>query len=259
MKQYKDVSYDFTGKVALFTGATSGVLQQVAVAFGEAGAKVALTVNKNTAGANESIAAIEAAGSQARAYACDIANVTQIERTVAQVINDFGQIDILVNGAGVLVRTQSEDAAEDGWDYVMDVQAKGSFFMCKEVGRHMLQRGAGGKIINTSSMLAFSGGYLVASYAAAKGAVSQFTKALCNEWAGKGINVNAVAPGYVISRVTQTLFDDPVRGPQITARIPAGRWATSDDMAGPYLFLASEASEYLHGTILPADGGYLAR
>lgn len=259
MKQYKDVSYDFTGKVALFTGATSGVLQGVAVAFGEAGANVALTMNTNTTGANETKTAIEAAGSECRVYPCDIGQVSQIEQTVAAVLRDFGKIDILVNGAGVLVRTPSEEAAEDGWDYVLDVQAKGSFFMCREVGRHMLERGGGGRIINTSSMLAFSGGYLVASYAAAKGAVSQFTKALCNEWAGKGINVNAVAPGYVISRVTQPLFDDPVRGPQITARIPAGRWATSEDMAGPYLFLASEASEYLHGTILPADGGYLAR
>ncbi|MFC1552570.1 SDR family oxidoreductase [Candidatus Latescibacterota bacterium] len=259
MKQYKDVTYDFSGKVAIITGASSGIFQGVAKAYGEAGAKVALTSNKNTAGCEETKRLIEQAGGEAKIYTCDVADVSQIEKTVAAVIEDFGKIDVLVNGAGVLVRSKSEEVAEEDWDFVMDVQCKGSFFFCKEVGGHMLKRGEGGKIINTSSMLAFNGGYTVASYAAAKGAVSQFTKALCNEWAGQNINVNAVAPGYVVTRVTKPLFDDPVRGPQITSRISCGRWATPEDMAGPFLFLGSDSSNYMHGTIVPVDGGWLAR
>ena len=259
MKQYKDVTYDFSGKVAVITGASSGIFKSVAVAYGEAGAKVALTSNKNTAGCEETKNLIEETGSEARIYQCDVSQVPRIEKTVAQIIKDFGKIDVLINGAGVLIRSKSEEAKEEDWDFVMDVQSKGSFFLCKEVGRHMLERGEGGKIINTSSMLAWNGGYTVASYAAAKGAVTQFTKALCNEWAGKNINVNAVAPGYVVTRVTKPLFDDPVRGPQITARIPCGRWAEPEDMAGAFLFLGSEAADYVHGTILPVDGGWLAR
>lgn len=259
MKKYKDVTYDFSGKVALITGASSGIFQAVARAYGEAGAKVALTGNINISGCEETKKMIEDAGSEAKIYKCNVTEVSEIEATIARIIKDFGKIDVLVNGAGVLIRSKSEEVKEEDWDFVMDVQSKGSFFLCKEVGRHMLERGEGGKIINTSSMLAWSGGYTVASYAAAKGAISQFTKALCNEWASKNINVNAIAPGYVITRVTQPLFDDPVREPQITARIPCGRWAEPEDMAGPFLFLGSDSANYIHGTILPVDGGWLAR
>jgi len=259
MKKYKDVTYDFSGKVALITGASSGIFQAVARAYGEAGAKVALTSNINTAGCEETKKMIEKTGGEAKIYKCNIGEISEIEATVAKIINDFGKIDVLVNGAGVLIRSKSEEVKEEDWDFVMDIQCKGSFFLCKEVGRHMLERGEGGKIINTSSMLAWSGGYTVASYAAAKGAISQFTKALCNEWASKNINVNAVAPGYVVTRVTQPLFDDPVRGPRITARIPCGHWAEPEDMAGPFLFLGSDSANYIHGTILPVDGGWLAR
>ena len=259
MKKYKDVVFDFSGKVAIVTGASSGIFQAVAVAFGEAGAKVVLTSNKNTEGCEETKKRIEAVGGEAKIYQCNVAEVSQIEKTVAQVIKDFGKIDILINGAGVLARSKSEEAKEEDWDYVMDVQCKGAFFMCREVGKHMIARGQGGKIVNTSSMLAFSGGFLVASYAAAKGGITQFTKALCNEWASKNINVNAIAPGYVITRVTKPLFDDPTREPSITARIPAGKWADPEDMSGAFLFLASSASDYMHGAIVPVDGGWLAR
>ena len=259
MKKYKDVAYDFSGKVAVITGASSGIFQAVATGYGAAGAKIALTCHKNITGCEETKKRIEEAGSEAKIYQCDVAQVAQIEKTVAQIIKDFGKIDVLVNGAGVISRSKSEDVKEEDWNFIMNVHNNGSFFMCREVGRHMIERGEGGKIINTSSLLAFSGGYTVASYAAAKGAITQFTKALCNEWASKNINVNAIAPGYVLTRVTRPLYDDPVRGPSITSRIPVGKWANPEDMVGPFLFLGSEASDYIHGTILPVDGGWLAR
>jgi 2-dehydro-3-deoxy-D-gluconate 5-dehydrogenase len=179
--------------------------------------------------------------------------------TVKQVINDFGKIDVLINGAGVLFRSKSEELPEDKWDFVMDIQCKGSFFMCREVGRHMIERGQGGKIINVSSMLAWSGGYLVASYAAAKAGIAQYTKALCNEWAKYGINVNAVAPGYFLTDITRPIHDDPQRNATILDRLPVGRWGMPEDLVGPCLFLGSAASDYMHGAIVPIDGGWLAR
>lgn len=256
---YTNVSFDFKGKVALITGASTGIFAAVATAFGAAGAKLALTGHRNTAGVEAVKARVEASGGKVRIYSCDIANEQQIVETVAQVIADYGRIDILINGAGVIYRAKSEDHPTDKWRLVMDVDCNGPFFLCREVGRHMIECGGGGKIVNCSSLLAWSGGYTVPAYAAAKGAVSQFTKALCNEWASHGINVNAIAPGYVVTEMTQALRDDPVREPQISARIPAGRWAEPEDIAGLCLFLASDAADYIHGVTIPVDGGWMAR
>ena len=258
MKKYKDVTYDFSGKVAVITGGSSGIFQGVAKGYGEAGAAVAI-VDVNMKGAEETKKAIEDKGGTAKAYNCDVSNVPDIVDTVARIIKDFRKIDILINGAGVLWRSKSEEYPEDKWDFVLDVQAKGTFFMCREVGRHMIERGEGGKIVNTSSMLAWSGGFLVPSYAAAKAAIHQFTKSLCNEWAPHGINVNAVAPGYILTEITRPIHDDPKRNPTILGRLPVGRWGNPEDMVGPFLFLGSEAADYIHGTIVPVDGGWLAR
>ena len=258
MKSYNGVTFDFAGKTVVVTGAGSGIFQAVATGFGEAGASVAVIGHRNMQGAEQTHRSILDLGGRAEVYSLDVTDVPAIERTVSQIIGDFGQIDILVNGAGVLVRGKSEEYPEDKWDLVVDVNCKGTFFMCREVGRHMISRG-GGKIVNCSSMLAWSGGLNVASYAAGKAGVHQLTKSLCNEWAQHGVNVNAVAPGYVLTEITRPLKDDPSRNPSIMARLPVGRWGEPEDMVGPFLFLASSAADYIHGTILPVDGGWLAR
>lgn len=258
MKKYNGVTFDFSGKVAVITGASSGIFQGVAMGYGEAGADVAI-VDINMDGAEKTRKAIEDMGSKAKVYKCDVSKVPEIVDTVKAIIADFGKIDVLINGAGVLFRAKSEEYPEDKWDLVVDVQAKGTFFMCREVGRHMIERGEGGKIVNTSSMLAWSGGYLVPSYAAGKAAITQFTKSLCNEWAQHNINVNAVAPGYILTEITRPIHDDPQRNKTILDRLPVGRWGTPEDMVGPFLFLGSAASDYMHGTIVPVDGGWLSR
>jgi 2-dehydro-3-deoxy-D-gluconate 5-dehydrogenase len=258
MKSFKDVTFDFAGKVAVITGASSGIFQAVAKGYGEAGAAVAVC-DVNMAGSEETRKAIEEKGGVARVYNCDVSKVPVIVDTVARIIKDFGKIDILINGAGVLFRAKSEEYPEDKWDFVMNIQCKGAFFMCREVGRHMLERGKGGKIVNVSSMLYWSGGYMVPSYSAAKAGITQITKALCNEWAPRGINVNAVAPGYILTQITRPIHDDPTRDRSVLDRLPVGRWGVPDDLVGPFLFLGSEAADYIHGTVLPVDGGWLAR
>ncbi len=257
MKKYDAATFDFSGKVVLVTGAASGIFQGVAQGFGEAGADVAI-VDMNMAGAEETKKSIEAMGQKSEVYKCDVSNVPMVVETVEKIIKDFGKIDVLVNGAGVLFRAKCEEYPEEKWDFVLNVQAKGTFFMCREVGRHMLERGSG-KIVNCSSMLAWTGGYLVPSYAAAKAAITQFTKSLCNEWSSRGVNVNAIAPGYIITDITRPIHDDPERNATIMDRLPVGRWGEPADLVGPVLFLSSEASDYIHGAILPVDGGFLSR
>ncbi len=258
MKTFDGVTYDLSGRVAVITGGSSGIFQAVAKGYGEAGADVAI-VDVNMDGAGQTKKAIEEMGRKAEVYQCDVSKVPQIVETVEKIIGDFGKVDVLVNGAGVLFRSKSEEYPEDKWDFVLNVQAKGTFFMCREVGRHMIERGEGGKIVNCSSMLAWSGGYLVPSYAAAKAAITQFTKSLCNEWAPHNINVNAIAPGYILTEITRPIMEDPDRNKTILDRLPVGRWGDPEDLVGPFLFLGSGASDYIHGTILPVDGGWLAR
>ena len=258
MKSFKDVTFNFSGKVAVITGASSGIFQAVARGYAEAGATVVIC-DVNMAGAEETRKMIEDAGGSAKIYNCDVSKVPVIVETVAQILKDFGKIDVLINGAGVNYRSPSVDLSEEKWDFVVDIQAKGTFFMCREVGRHMIERGQGGKIVNTSSMLAWSGGYIVPAYAAGKAAITQVTKALCNEWSSLGINVNAIAPGYILTQITKPMHDDPIRNRTVMDRLPVGRWGVPDDLVGPFLFLGSEAADYIHGSVLPVDGGWLAR
>ena len=174
------------------------------------------------------------------------------------VIQQLGGLDILVNNAGIIRRTDAEHHSDEDWDEVLEIDLTSAFRLCRAAGTHMLPQRRG-KIINVTSLLAFQGGIRVPAYAAAKGGLAQLTKALANEWAGRGVNVNAIAPGYMRTDNTQALFDDPVRNEQITARIPAGRWGTPDDLAGACVFLASQASDYVHGHVLVVDGGWMGR
>ena len=259
MKQFTNISFDFTGKTAIVTGASSGIFQSVAEGFGEAGARVAIIYSRNTKGAEVTKTAIEKSGSEARVYQCDVSKSTEVTDTVARIIEEMDGIDVLVNGAGVNVRSASEEYPEETWDYVMDVNCKGTFMMCRETGRFMLARGKGGKIVNCSSLLAWSGGLLVPAYAASKAGVHQLTMALCNEWSKHGINVNGVAPGYIETDITLPIKNDEVRNKTIMDRVPVGRWGVPDDIVGTVLFLASGASNFMHGVTLPVDGGWMAR
>lgn len=255
MKNYTDL----TGKKAIVTGAAQGLSLGMAEGLMEAGAKVCIIdVNPKA----EEVAKEKCA----QGYACHavIANLTEEEdRKVkfSQAVEMLGgRLDILVNGAGVQRRHKSEEFPKEDWDFVMNVNLNAVFYMCQLAVKQFMAQNSKGKIINIASMLSFFGGYTVPAYAASKGAVAQLTKAFCNEWAEKGINVNALAPGYMATEMNTALMDPAnPRYQAITERIPAKKWGTGDDMKGPCVFLASEASDYLNGAIIPVDGGYLVR
>jgi 2-deoxy-D-gluconate 3-dehydrogenase len=247
--------FDLTGRVALVTGASRGLGAAMARALANAGADVALH-----ASASDATATAQAIGSRVRTItlAADLRDRAQTERLVSQTIERMGSIDILINNAGIIRRTPAADHTDEDWDDVIEIDLSSAFRLCRAAGRHMLARGRG-KIINVTSLLAFQGGIRVPAYAAAKGGLAQLTKALANEWAGRGVNVNAIAPGYMQTDNTRALFDDPVRNQEITNRIPAGRWGKPDDLAGAAVFLASAASDYVHGHVLVVDGGWMGR
>ncbi len=247
--------FSLKGKVALFTGGSRGLGQAMAVGLAKAGADVAVLARKRN---QEVIDAITAQGVRGEFYEHDLADIEGIPALVARVKKDFGHIDILVNNAGVQSRHKAADFPKADWDFVINVNMNAVFFMCQEVGRLMLAQGQG-KIINLSSLLAFQGGLTVPAYAASKGAVAQFTKSLANEWASKGINVNCITPGYMATEMNTALMADPTRSRQIMDRIPAGRWGKPDDMVGAIVYLASAASDYVHGSTLVIDGGWLGR
>lgn len=196
-------------------------------------------------------------GSTAHAIAVDLSDEASVASAAAQALA-LGQVDILVNNAGTQIRHDAVEFPLADFDTVMNVNTRAVFQLCQLFGAPMLERG-NGKIINMASMLTFQGGFRVPAYAASKGAVAQLTKALCNEWAGRGVNVNAVAPGYIATDMNEALLADEERNEQILMRIPAGRWGNPDDLAGAVLFLASGAADYIHGTVLPVDGGWLSR
>jgi len=248
--------FNLTDKVALVTGASRGLGRGMAIGLAEAGADVALVARSDAV--QETKAAIEHLGRRATAIQADVTGAGAAERIVAQVVEALGRLDILVNNAGTTARHKPEDFPEADWDRVLDVNLKSVWMLCQAAGRHMLSRG-GGKIVNITSLLSFSGGILVPAYAASKGAVAQLTKALANDWAARGIHVNAIAPGYMATELTEAIRNDPQRNPAILSRIPAGRWGTPQDLAGPAVFLASDASDYLHGHVLLVDGGWMAR
>jgi len=245
------------GRVALVTGANRGIGAALATALAEAGADVALLGRSEPA---QTRGHIEDAGRQALWIDLDVGTATPagLAATVSTVVGELGRLDILVNNAGIIRRAAAVEHPGTDWDDVMAVNVDAVFHLCQAAGRVMLAQGSG-KIINIASMLSFQGGIRVPSYTAAKHAVLGLTRALANEWAGAGVNVNAIAPGYIGTDNTAALRADPERERSIVERIPAGRWGTPDDLAGAIVFLASDASRYVHGAVLPVDGGWLAR
>jgi 2-dehydro-3-deoxy-D-gluconate 5-dehydrogenase len=246
------------GKVALVTGASRGLGAAMAIALASAGADVALHA---TTLPTATAADIQQAwpGRRTHVLAADMRSREASTRLVDDTVAALGRLDILVNNAGVIRRKAVIDHDDELWDEVLAINLTGVFRLSRAAGRHMLERGGGGKIINVSSLLAFQGGVTVPGYAAAKGGVAQLTKALANEWAAEGINVNAIAPGYMETDVTTALRADATRLRQITERIPAGRWGQPRDLAGAAIFLASPASDYVNGHVLVVDGGWMGR
>lgn len=247
------------GRVAVVTGAASGLGAAIATALAQAGAQVA--VHGNRRAATETAAAI---GSAAEAFQADLSDPDAAEKLFGEVKRRFGRVDILVNNAGTIHRDAAEEFKLEDWDRVLQVNLTSVFQLSQLVGRDMLARDAGGsrsggKIINVASLLSFQGGIRVPAYAASKGGVAQLTKALANEWAAHNIQVNAIAPGYFATSNTEALQADPVRSRQILERIPAGRWGQPEDLAGAALFLASSASNYVTGTVITVDGGWMSR
>jgi 2-dehydro-3-deoxy-D-gluconate 5-dehydrogenase len=247
--------FDLTGKVALVTGANAGIGQAIAVALAQHGADVA-AVGRSRATETQQI--IVALGRRAEIIDADLATIAPIDAAVKTTLDTFGRIDILVNNAGIIRRADAVEFTEADWDDVIDTNLKSVFFLSQAIGRHMIERG-NGKIINIASMLSFQGGIRVPSYTASKAGLAGLTKLLANEWAAKGINVNAIAPGYIATANTVALREDAARNQSIIARIPAGRWGNPEDICGAAVFLASSASDYVNGHTLAVDGGWLAR
>lgn len=249
------ISFDLSGKVALVTGANTGIGQGIALALAGAGADVVAVGHLEP---DETIAKIEKLGRKASFVEANLMSIDPIDRVVKEALDAAGRIDILVNNAGIIRREDATQFSEKDWDDVMNINIKTVYFMCQRVGRHMIERGSG-KIINIASMLSFQGGIRVPSYTASKSGVAGITRLLANEWAEKGININAIAPGYVATDNTAQLRQDEERSKAILDRIPAGRWATPEDLGGAAVFLAAPASDYVQGHILAVDGGWLAR
>ena len=252
--------FDLSDKVALVTGANTGIGQGIAVALAKAGADVALVARRDP---SETRQLVEAEGVRAHVVMADLSSTEPCQRIVEETLEALGRIDILVNNAGIIRREDALDFSEEDWDAVMDVNLKVLFFLSQAVARHMVgwasQDGARGRIVNIASMLTFQGGIRVPSYTASKSGVGGLTKLLANEWAAKGINVNAIAPGYIATNNTAALQADETRNRQILERIPEGRWGDPADIGGAAVFLSSNAANYVQGHILAVDGGWLAR
>ncbi|EPQ6906429.1 2-dehydro-3-deoxy-D-gluconate 5-dehydrogenase KduD [Citrobacter freundii] len=249
-------AFRLEGKVAIVTGCDTGLGQGMAVALAEAGCDV---VGVNRKIPHETAEKINALGRRFMAIQADLSQQDALTSIVTQSVSASGRVDILVNNAGTIRRQDALDFSEKDWDDVMNLNLKSVFFLSQAVARQFLAQGNGGKIINIASMLSFQGGIRVPSYTASKSGVLGITRLLANEWAAKGINVNAIAPGYMATNNTQQLRADSERNQEIIDRIPAGRWGTPNDLKGPVVFLASPASDYIHGYTLAVDGGWLAR
>ena len=249
-------TFSLLGKAALVTGANTGLGQAIAVGLAAAGADIAAAGRTEPA---ETAALVAAAGRRCHWIAADLGAKPDFAAIVGEVAKTFGRCDILVNNAGIIRRADALEFSEADWDAVMDVNIKAAFFLAQAAAKSMLADGRGGKIINIASMLSFQGGIRVASYTASKSGIAGITRLLANEWAARGINVNAIAPGYFATNNTAALRADEIRNRDILARIPAARWGNPADLAGAAVFLASSAAEYVHGAIIPVDGGWLAR
>ena len=247
--------FDLGGRAAIVTGANTGIGQAIAVALAAAGADVALV---GRSAADETGGLIRGLGRRALLIGADLSSVAPVEDVVEQTVAELGSVDILVNNAGIIRRADAVDFTEADWDAVIDTNLKSLFFLSQAAGRRMIAAGRG-KIINIASLLSFQGGIRVPSYTASKSGVAGLTRLLANEWAAKGLNVNAIAPGYIATNNTAALQADETRNRQIMERIPAGRWGEPSDLGGAAVFLASSASDYVNGHILAVDGGWLAR
>jgi len=244
------------GKVAVVTGCNTGLGQGMAVGLAEAGCRV---VGVNRSAPTETIKKMHAAGHSFLDLRADLLNQDDIPDIINKTLAAFGKIDILVNNAGIIRREDALDFSEQNWDDVLNVNTKTVFFMSQAVAKQFIKQGNGGKIINIASMLSYQGGIRVVSYTASKSAVMGMTRAMANEWAKHNINVNAIAPGYMATNNTAALRADEERNSAILERIPAGRWGTAEDVAGPCVFLASNAANYIHGYTIAVDGGWLSR
>ena len=250
--------FSLRNKTALVTGCRRGIGQAIAIALAEAGADIiGVSATMEDAGSDVE-AAVRGAGRSYTPYRCDFADRRQLYRFIGRIRKNHGAVDILVNNAGIILRTPAAEHSDDDWDRVLEVNLNAQFILSRELGRDMIEAGSG-KIIFTASLLTFQGGITVPGYAATKGGLQQLIMALSNEWASKGINVNGIAPGYVETDNTEALRNDPERYKAILHRIPQGRWGVPGDFKGPAVFLASRASDYVNGTILIVDGGWMGR
>jgi 2-deoxy-D-gluconate 3-dehydrogenase len=247
--------FDLTGKVALVTGANTGLGQGIALALAEAGADIAAA---GIVPADETGEKVKALGRKFINIDANLISIEPVDRIVAETVKGLGKLNILVNNAGLIRRADAIEFSEKDWDDVMNVNIKGAFFMAQAAGKHMIANG-GGKIINIASMLSFQGGIRVPSYTASKSGIAGITRLLANEWASKGINTNAIAPGYMATDNTAQIRADEVREKAILDRIPAARWGVPADLGGTAVFLAAPASDYVNGAVIPVDGGWLAR
>ncbi len=247
--------FDLRGRTALVTGGSRGIGQAIAAGLAESGADIVLLAEESEM--QESVGLVEAAGRSAECVVLDLSRTGSIPATIEELLGRR-QVDILVNAAGIIRRQPAAEFSDENWADVLDVNLTAVFLLSRQLGARMLARGSG-KIINIASMLSFQGGSLVTSYAASKHGLVGLTRALANEWAASGVQVNAIAPGYIATRVTDPLRADPGRAAEILGRIPAGRWGTPQDLVGAAVFLASAASDYVSGHVIAVDGGWLAR
>lgn len=250
--------FDLTGKTALVTGCNRGIGKAMAEALAEAGADIIGVASSEFKEGSETAVAIRQTGRKFYPYQADLSDREKLYQFINQVKKDHPVIDILVNNAGIILREPAAGHPDEYWDKVLNINLDAPFILARELGKEMIARGSG-KVIFTASLLTFQGGINVPGYTASKSAIGGLVKALANEWAGKGVNVNAIAPGYINTDNTEALRNDPVRSKSILDRIPAGRWGLPEDFKGPTLFLASEAASYVHGTTLTVDGGWMGR
>jgi 2-dehydro-3-deoxy-D-gluconate 5-dehydrogenase len=248
-------AFDLTGKVAVVTGGSRGIGKGIAIGLAESGADIVLVQRSNDTSTQEEIKSL---GVRCEIVHCDLINLEEVKQVIPKAIEAMGSVDILVNNAGIQRRSPAVDFSEQDWDDVLTVNLKAVWILCQQAGKHMVEKKSG-KIINIASLVSFQGGVFVPAYTSAKGAVGQLTKALANEWSSQGVNVNAIVPGYIATEMNTALIEDPVRSRQIIERIPAGRWGNPVDFKGPAVFLASEASNYIHGHLLAVDGGWMGR
>ncbi|MEJ5054377.1 SDR family oxidoreductase [Sphingobacterium sp. MYb382] len=250
--------FDLSGKTALVTGCKRGIGKAIAEALAEAGADI-IGVSATLELENSAVAkSVEALGRKFSAYQCDFSKRESLYAFITQVKKDHPVIDILFNNAGNILRKPAAEHPDEYWDEIIEINQSAAFILTRELGREMLSRGSG-KVVFTASLLTFQGGINVPGYAASKGAIGSLTKAFANEWASQGVHVNAIAPGYIATDNTEALRADPERTAAILGRIPAARWGEPADFKGPAVFLASKASDYVHGTILTVDGGWMGR